>query len=341
VQNLSTDKHLFFELEGPKNRPVSIKHLNTFSRMRRFKPYSAVVDALRESEDLVVVDDGEYSGAGNEAVKRTEALVVPTRPGDDENPPSLEELFERMMRASINKMENCVYVKGFVDEGEEVGQIALEAFFKTYGALMVRKRRNKEDNSFKGSVFVEFDNEESQKQFLELDPKPKFNGRDLTIMSKKEYSEMKCKEKGITPAWLRDEEYNSSRRSNGRERGRGDHRGRGRGRGDSRGRGRGGRGGRYNDKGRNDRSGRDRDGDRRRNRSHSRSSEDSRDWNKRRDRFQKKEERKPVEKDENGIPVVKDTRTAEETNTAKKRKADDSEPADGVKKTKIEIKEDE
>ena len=91
--------------------------------MRRFKPYSAVVEALRESEDLVVVDDGDHSGTGNEAVKRKEPLVVPTRPGDDEKKPSVEELFERMMRASINKLENCVYVKGFVDDGEDVGQI--------------------------------------------------------------------------------------------------------------------------------------------------------------------------------------------------------------------------
>jgi len=305
--------------------------------MRRFKPYSAVVDALRESEDLVVVDDGEHSGAGNEAVKRKEPLVVLTRPHDEENPPTTEELFERMVKASINKLENCVYVKGFVDDGEDVGQIALENFFKPYGAVMVRKRRDKEENDrFKGSVFVEFDSEESQQQFIQLDPKPKFNDRDLVIMSKKEYSEMKCKEKGITPAWLREEEFTSSRRGGGggRGRGRGDSRGRGRGRGGSR-----GRGGRSND---NDRG--ERRGDRRRDRSHSRGSEDSRDWNKRRDRFQKKDEGqapKAMERDENGIPVVRDTRTAEDQGESKKRKADDAGPGDGVKKSKIEIKEDE
>ena len=296
--------------------------------MRRFKPYSAVVEALRESEDLVVVDDGDHSGTGNEAVKRKEPLVVPTRPGDDEKKPSVEELFERMMRASINKLENCVYVKGFVDDGEDVGQISLEQFFKPYGAVMIRKRRDKDENNrFKGSVFVEFVSEESQQQFLTLDPKPKFNDRDLVIMSKKEYSEMKCKEKGITPAWERDEEFNTSRRSNGRGRGRGDFRGRGRGRGGSRGRG-GNQG---------DRFGRDRDRRRR-----SGSAEDSRDWKTRRDQFQKKgEESKPAERDENGIPVIKDTRTAEEKDGNKKRKADDAEHGDGAKKTKIEIKEDE
>ena len=67
THNLVTDEHLFKELDGPNNRPVSIKHIADFKRMRRFQPYSAIVAALRESKDLVVVDDGEFSGQGNEA----------------------------------------------------------------------------------------------------------------------------------------------------------------------------------------------------------------------------------------------------------------------------------
>ncbi|KAF2684090.1 hypothetical protein K458DRAFT_389306 [Lentithecium fluviatile CBS 122367] len=347
VQNLATDEHLFKELKGPENRPVSIKHVSAFSRMRRFKPYSAIVNALRESEDLVVVDDGEYSGTGNEAVKRKEPLVCPARPSDDKYPPDVDDLFHRMKRASMNKLENSIYAKNFADEGMEVGQILLEKFFKPYGAVMVRKRRT-EDKKWKGSVFVEFDSEDSQQQFLKLDPKPTFEGRELMIKSKKQYSEEKCAEKGITPAWLRSDEYTSSRGGRGRGRGGGG----GRGRSSNRGRGgRGGRDGRYNDR-RNgaDDFGRDRPRHRsRRDRSRSRSSESSRDWNRRRDRFQNKdkhtkyddEDRKPIERDANGIPVVRDTRGDEEKGASNKRKADDSERVEIPKKTKIEIKEDE
>jgi len=225
---------MFLELDGPKNRPVSIKHISQFKRMRHFQPYSAIVKALRESEYLIVVDDGEYSGTGNEAVKRKEPLEVPREDDDDANPPTTVTLFDRMYRAAVNNLENSVYVKGFAPNGEKIGQIALEQFFRPFGAVMVRKRTD-EDMSWKGSVFVEFDNAESTRQFLSMDPKPQFNGNDLFIMSKKAYSEMKCEQKGIIPAWKEGGKHTSARSG---------HRGGFQDRGRSRGRGRGGRGGR-------------------------------------------------------------------------------------------------
>ena len=313
ISNLGQDEHLFKQLEGPRNTPVSIKHISQFKRMRHFKPYSAIVNALRESKDLVVVDDGEYSGLGNEAIKLKEPLTVPEREGDDENPPTIDELFSRVWKKSINKLENSIYAKNFAADGEDVGQIPLEQFFRPYGAVMVRKRRE-EDNTWKGSVFVEFDSEESAKQFLALEPKPKYNDNELTIMSKQAYSEMKCKEKGITPEWLKtEEERNQSSRGRGRGGRGGDRGGRGRGRG-----GRGGRGGRYNDRDdRRDRRGRDRSRDRERR--HRDGSADNRDWKKRRDDFQ------------NG------------DRDSKKRSRDDndaSERTEEPKKSKLEIKED-
>ncbi|KAL5377185.1 hypothetical protein DPSP01_009997 [Paraphaeosphaeria sporulosa] len=302
VANLATDEHLFKELEGPRNAPVSIKHISQFKRMRRFTPYSAIVNALRESEDLVVVDDGEFAGTGKEAVKRKDPLVVPKRDGDEEYPPTVDELFSRIYKKSLNKLENCIYAKGFAGEGEDVGQIPLEQFFRPYGAVMIRKRRE-EDGTWKGSVFVEFDTEESANQFLALDPKPKYNDNELTIMSKKDYSEMKCKEKGITPEWLKTEE---ERNSSGRGRGRGGFRGDRGGRGGRGGRGRGGRGGR---------GGRDRDDRRdRRDRRDRDGSADNDDWKKRRDNFQDRD--------------------------SKKRSRDDNDAAGSPKRSKIEVKED-
>src|SRR4051812_17768062 len=81
--NLSQDRHMFLEMKGAENRPVPIKHIASFKRMHRFQPYSAIVAALRDSNDLIVIDDGKFSGAGNEGVKRKEPLTVPTRDDDD------------------------------------------------------------------------------------------------------------------------------------------------------------------------------------------------------------------------------------------------------------------
>ncbi|CAN9176682.1 unnamed protein product [Alternaria alternata] len=295
AQNLATDEHMFKVLEGPKNTP-----------------------ALRESNDLDVVDDGEYSKAGSEAVKRKEPLSVPTKESDEKNPPTTEELFYRLKNNSSNNMERSAYVKGFV---------------------MVRKRREN-DGAWKGSVFVEFDSEDSQKQFLELDPTPKFNGNDLVTMGKKEYIVMKCQEKGIKPDWeLTEEEKYQQRKAQREANGDFSRSGRGGGRGQGRG-GRGGRGGNDRRDNRRDRN-RSRSPRRRRDRSASNGSVDADDWNKRRDRFKDgkddrashKEDKKEIERDAHGVPIVKDT--------SNKRKADDGEPQGSPEKSKLEIKQDE
>ncbi|RMZ71891.1 hypothetical protein GMOD_00009242 [Pyrenophora seminiperda CCB06] len=332
ASNLATDHHMFMETGGPKNKPVSINHMCSFTRMRRFKPYSAVVAALRESKDLEVVDDGEFSKPGSEAIKRKEPIVVPAEDGDVENPPSTEQLFYRLKSAaSVNTEKHSIYVKGFGSE-EESGQIALEKFFRPYGAIQVRMRRE-EDGSWKGSVFVQFDSEETQKQFLALDPKPKFNDHELAIMGKREYVEMKCAEKGIKPWHLMTPEEKTQlqqkqRESNGGGNFRGNNRGRG---GFRRGQGRGG-----NDR-RRDRSPRER-----RDRS---GSVDGDDWKQRRDRFKsgrddrgsRKEEKKEIERDAYGIPVIKSTSDA----PSNKRKADDTDATEGNPKKKVDIKQDE
>lgn len=312
--------------------------------MRRFKPYSAVVAALRESKDLTVVDDKP----GSEAVKRKEPLVVPAKDGDDKEPPTTQQLFYRLKNGSSNNLATSAYVKGFGGE-DEAGQIQLEQFFRPYGAVMVRKRRE-ENNNWKGSVFVEFDSEDSQKQFLALEPTPKFKDNELVTMGKKEYVEMKCKEKGIKPDWEMTEEEKREQRQKRRDENGGGRRGNDRGgRGGGRGRGqRGGRGGRGGGRD-NGRERRDRSPRRQRERS---GSVDSRDWNTRRDRYQKgkddrgsrneDKEKQEIERDAHGVPVVKDSRTDAEISAASnKRKAGSDDRESSPKKNKLEIKQDE
>jgi len=186
--------------------------------MHRFQPYEVVVAALRESAFLDVVGE-----EGEEMVKRKVAY--------DPAHSNLDDLPKR-----------SVYAKGFGEE-EPSSQFDIEAFFTTYGPTNKVTLRRELNKRFKGSVFVEFQDEKTAEAFLKLDPKPLWKGKhELEIKPKGEY--MAIKRAQIDNGELDPKE------SWGQDRGRGG-RGRGRGRGN-------GRGGRDYDRGR-DRGDRDPD----------------------------------------------------------------------------------
>ncbi|KAF1817421.1 hypothetical protein P152DRAFT_445512 [Eremomyces bilateralis CBS 781.70] len=56
-ENLPNDAYLLEKCCGSQNLPVSIKKICSFAMMRKYKPYSAVVAALKKSIYLDVVDD--------------------------------------------------------------------------------------------------------------------------------------------------------------------------------------------------------------------------------------------------------------------------------------------
>jgi lupus La protein len=200
--------------------------------MRRFQPISAVVAALRESNFLEVTGP-----EGQEQVKRKVAYDPSSGRSKSES--------------------RSVYVKGFGDE-EPSSQFDIEAFFAPYGPTNAVRLRRTPEKLFKGSVFVEFVDDETAQKFLALEPKPLWKGKHpLIIQSKKEY--MDQKEQEIKDGKLEPAETWAP--------------GRGRGHG----RGRGGRGGSRGERGhyRNDRDGRGR-GD-------SKGDRDPDDWKKRRE----------------------------------------------------------
>ncbi|GAA5925717.1 hypothetical protein JCM3775_001482 [Rhodotorula graminis] len=118
-------------------------------------------------------------------------------------------------------MERSVYAKGFPatekdgetdEEREKVRadelelQKKLEAWARDLDVgkiLSLRMRREdkvtegkaplKGKGKFKGSVFIEFAEKASADKFVALDPKPTFEGKELDIMSKWDYVEMKRK----------------------------------------------------------------------------------------------------------------------------------------------------
>lgn len=242
---------------GSENKPILVKTIHSFKRMRSFQPYTAVVAALRDSNLLEV--SGEE---GEEVVKRK----VPYKPM-----PSSKARFEAA----------TVYVKGFGDETPGT-QFDLESFFANFGEVKGLKLRRTNQNLFKGSVFVTFADEESAKKFINMDPAPKWKDHELKIMSKHDYCEEKselirqgklepnssaprrfyegkdssAKDRGRGP---RDRDDWKKRREHDQKQGfsdrRGGGRGGGRGRGRGRARGRGGREGRRDDR----RGGQDKD----------------------------------------------------------------------------------
>ncbi|KAJ0327225.1 hypothetical protein COL5a_006016 [Colletotrichum fioriniae] len=202
--NLPHDKFLWELVGGFDNKPIPLKTITNFKRMRRFQPYSAVVAALKESTQVNIAGE-----EGEETIQRKQAYTS----GNDK----------------FNA--RCVYVKGFGDE-EPTTQFDLESFFQQYGTINSVRLRRTNEKLFKGSVFVEFPDEEAAQNFLALDPKPKWKEHDLKMMPKIDY--VKEKSALILAGKL---EPNTSRRFfEGKE---GDSRG---GRG---GRGRGGRGGNF------------------------------------------------------------------------------------------------
>ena len=233
--NFPQDKFMWEQSGGPENKPIPIQKIHSFKRMRVFQPYSAVVDALRDSKFL------DVEGAeGEEVVKRK----TPYQP---------------VSQARAKNEAATVYVKGFGDETPTT-QFDLESFFANFGEVKGLKLRRTNENFFKGSVFVTFADEETAQKFLKADPAPKWEGHDLKIMTKKAY----CEEKNelIRQGKLEPNSTVSKKFFEGKEGGKGaprggddwkkrrdndqkngfrDGRGGGRGRG---GRGRGGRGGR-------------------------------------------------------------------------------------------------
>lgn len=282
--NLPMDQFLFNKVGGNLNNPVELELIRTFKRMRHFEPLEAIIEALRTSKTLNLVDD-------DTKVQRKEPLASAVEDGASNDHVRVYE---------DKAMPRSIYVKGFGPEVPST-QFDIEAFFSTYGPTNAIRLRRTDDKLFKGSVFVEFENEELANTFLALDPKPKYHDRDLQIMSKKEYCDKKV------------EDIKAGKIKAGRNRTHGG--------GDNR---KSGRGGSHNKPRRDD----DRDWRTRRDEDRKNGFRDDkkRDRDGRDRRSGGRERKASTERDDRGIPVVKsstdpDRDTAKEEAIAKARAA--------------------
>lgn len=190
--------------------------------MTRFEPYSAVVAALKDSEQVNVIPGAE--GEENAELVQRKQLFDPFAEH----------------RAVIDR---SVYVKGFGEEETPTTEAEIVAFFQTYGEIFaqdnskrksiklrrVTERRDPKVGSFKGSVFCEFVDKETAAKFLAASPAPAFGDKPLDISSKQVY--MYSKLPGIESGRTTKSDPYSSRGGRGRGRG-----GRGRGSDDREGR---------------------------------------------------------------------------------------------------------
>ena len=184
--------------------------------MRHFQPFGAVVDALKGSSVLEVVElakqNGEVGKEKNEEVdgkverdsKDEEGSKNEDKSKDEQDKsmqPEVEICVKRKtpLAAATSGTQNeikkafedaalarSVYVKGFGKENYNT-QFEIEAWFSEFGPTNAVRLRRDEHKTFKGSVFVEFDSEATAKNFVELSPPPAFRDRNLTVKSKKQY----------------------------------------------------------------------------------------------------------------------------------------------------------
>jgi lupus La protein len=105
--NLPYDKFLW-SLVTKENKPVPIKLICSFKRMRRFKDHTTVVSALKESEMLEIGNEDE---SGDENIKRKIALaVVPTV---DNNQTEIRQIFDKAQSRSMYAVRNIIHLIHF------------------------------------------------------------------------------------------------------------------------------------------------------------------------------------------------------------------------------------
>ncbi|CAG8609767.1 8950_t:CDS:2 [Paraglomus brasilianum] len=192
-KNLRTDTFLNREMKKDPNGWVSLDVLATFNKMKVYPDRDLVVDALRQSPELLEVNE--------DGTKVRRKL------------PTLLPIPEQVKRGPMFK---SIYAKGFSTETPDVKEIT--AFFEKYGKVKSVKLRKDENGKFKGSVFVEFQTTDEARKACAM--QLSYEDQPLAMMLKFDYCENKCIEKGIDPNTLRTD-FGASKESRKPDRGQG------------------------------------------------------------------------------------------------------------------------
>lgn len=153
--NLPMDKFFLSLTKGSQNKPVEIKLIHGFKRMRHFQPYTTVVAALEDSEKLEVI---RGAGHGTEVVKRKVPL-------SDEF--TVDDIYKNKQIREATANSRTAYVYGFKEERAN-HQEEVETWAKALApdVLSVRLERDFQ-GKFRNGVFIELGDKSQLEEFLE------------------------------------------------------------------------------------------------------------------------------------------------------------------------------
>ncbi|RIA96597.1 hypothetical protein C1645_375758 [Glomus cerebriforme] len=178
-KNLPNDKFLNEVRSKNPQGWVPLKMICKFKKMQVYKDYDLIIEALRESSNLLEVDEqGEHV--------RRKTLVMIDIPQHIKDSP----------------IWRSIYVKGFnKDEIDSNYEKEVASFFSQYSKVEKAFARREDDNTYKDSFFIQFTTHEEAKKVSEMDIS--YKNVKLTMMMKFDYCEMKCIEKGLDPNTMR------------------------------------------------------------------------------------------------------------------------------------------
>ncbi|GBB86131.1 hypothetical protein RclHR1_01260002 [Rhizophagus clarus] len=178
-KNLPNDKFLNEVRSKNPQGWVPLKMICRFKKMQVYKDYGLIIEALRESPNLLEVDEqGEHV--------RRKTLVMIDVPQHIKDSP----------------IWRSIYVKGFnKDEIDSNYEKEVASYFSQYGKVEKAFARRDDDNTYKDSFFIQFATHEEAKKVSEMDIS--YKNVKLSMMMKFDYCEMKCIEKGLDPNTMR------------------------------------------------------------------------------------------------------------------------------------------
>ncbi|CAG8750913.1 28290_t:CDS:2, partial [Gigaspora margarita] len=155
--------------------PLAIVRL--FKKMQVYKDDALIVEALRESPEILEVDDSGMK------IRRKSPI----------RPPIPKHIIS-------GPMWRTIYANGF-DTINKPSNKSIEKFFKKRGYVVKVKPRKDAHKKFKGSYYIQFETHREAKSILKKGLR--FKGANILIMMKFDYCEMKCVQKGLHPDTMR------------------------------------------------------------------------------------------------------------------------------------------
>ncbi|CAI2172660.1 17796_t:CDS:2 [Funneliformis geosporum] len=158
---------------------IPLKMICKFKKMQVYKDYNLIVETLRESPNLLEVDEkGEH-------VRRKTPVMI--------------DIPQHIKDSTIWR---SIYVKGFnKEEIDSNYEKEVASFFSQFSKVEKSFARRKDDGTYKDSFFVQFVSHEEAKKVSEMILS--YKDAKLHIMMKFDYCEMKCIEKGLDPNTMR------------------------------------------------------------------------------------------------------------------------------------------